>query len=167
MLAVMILVAGVLTRFTAHAPNFTPTIALALFGGVYLPRKYALIVPLAFMMISDVFLGYHHTMPFTWGSVLLISWLGLRLREHKTVPAVIGSSVVSAVLFFLITNFGAWFDLYPLTLDGLKECYVAAVPFFRGTFVGAVVYSVVFFGLYEIVAGRVKNTAWARVLLAS
>jgi hypothetical protein len=167
MLAIIILVAGVLTRFTDHAPNFTPTIALALFGGLYLPRKYALIVPLAFMMISDVFLGYHHTMPFTWGSVLLISLLGLQMRERKNFPLMIGMSIVSAVLFFIITNFGAWFDLYPRTTAGLLECYAAAIPFFRNSFVSAVVYSVVFFGVYELVAGRVKNTAWARVLLAS
>ncbi len=167
MLAVIILIVGVLTRFTDHAPNFTPTIALALFGGVYLPRQYALIVPLAFMMISDLFLGSHATMPFTWGSVLLISWFGLQLREQKNFPRVIGYSVMSAVLFFIVTNFGAWFQLYPLTKTGFVECYVAAIPFFRNTFVSTVVYSVVFFGLYEGVASRVKNTAWARVLLAS
>ncbi len=167
MLAVIILIAGILTRFTDHAPNFTPTIALALFGGVYLPRKYALVVPMAFMMISDIFLGFHATLPFTWSSVLLISWMGLKLRENKNFPRMIGFSVISSVLFFMITNFGAWFQLYPQTAAGLTECYVAAIPFFRNTFVSTVVYSVVFFGVYELVANRVKNTAWARVLLAS
>jgi len=167
MLAIIILIVGVLTRFTDHAPNFTPTIALALFGGVYLPRKFALIVPLVFMMISDMFLGYHHTFPFTWGSVLLISWIGLHIRDNKSLPRMVGFSTLSAVIFFIITNFGAWFDLYPLTPAGLMECYVAAIPFFRNSLASAVVYSIVFFGVYELVASRVKNASWARVLLAS
>ena len=116
MLAGIILLVGILSRFMEHSPNFTPTIALALFGGAYLPRKYTMIIPLAFMMISDIFLGFHFTMPFTWGSVLLISWLGVQLREKKNLPTMLGFGVFSAVLFFIITNFGAWFQLYPLTI---------------------------------------------------
>ena len=167
MLAVIILVLGVLTRFTDHAPNFTPTIALALFGGVYLPRKYALAVPVLFMFISDIFLGFHDTMPFTWGSVFVISLMGIGARERKSFPVFLAGGVASSLLFFVVTNFGAWLGLYPLTWQGFVDCYVAAIPFFRNTFVSTIVYSVVLFGAYEFVASRVRSTRWARVLLAA
>ncbi len=167
MLAIIIVVLGILTRFTDHAPNFTPTIALALFGGVYLPRKYALVVPVLFMFVSDIFLGFHDTMPFTWGSVFVISLIGIWARERKSFPVLLASGVASSILFFVVTNFGAWPTLYPLTWQGFVECYVAAVPFFRNTFVSTVVYSVVLFGVYELIAARVRHTRLARVLLSA
>jgi hypothetical protein len=167
MLAFIILIAGALTRLTDHAPNFTPTIALALFGGVYLPRKYAVVVPVIFMFVSDIFLGFHDTMLYTWGSVFLISLLGWWVRERKSLMVFLGTGVVSSVLFFIVTNFGAWPTLYPLTWQGFVDCYVAAVPFFRNTFVSTILYCAVFYGVYELIAARVRHTRWAGVLLAA
>lgn len=167
MLAIIILTLGILTRFTDHAPNFTPTIALALFGGVYLPRKFALVVPVLFMLISDIFLGFHDTMLFTWGSVVVISLMGIWARERKNAPVLLASGVASSVFFFVVTNLGAWPTLYPLTWQGFVECYVAAIPFFRNTLVSTIVYGVVLFGIYEFVANRVRSTRWAHVLLAA
>ena len=46
--------------------NFAPVGAIALFGGVYLGKKYALWMPLTIMMVSDLFLGYH--------SLILLFW---------------------------------------------------------------------------------------------
>ncbi|MCX5711868.1 MAG: hypothetical protein NTY47_02210, partial [Candidatus Omnitrophica bacterium] len=59
MLALSLIITGILLRFAPHAPNFTPVAAIALFGGAYLNRKYALIVPLVLMVVSDLFLGMH------------------------------------------------------------------------------------------------------------
>lgn len=161
MLAVLILCVGVLTRFTDHSPNFTPTIALALFGGVYLPRKYTVIVPVMFMLLSDLLLGFHNTIFFTWGSVVLISLFGVRLREHKRFSSFLAGGVFSAVLFFIITNLGVWPTLYPMTWQGLAECFVAAIPFFRNTFVSTIIYCAVFYGSYELIASRIRNTRLA------
>jgi hypothetical protein len=47
--------------------------------------------------------------------------------------------MVAPVLFYLISNFAVWLGadrLYPHTLSGLADCYVAAIPFFRGTLAG-------------------------------
>lgn len=167
MLAVLILFAGVLTRFADHAPNFTPTIALALFGGVYLPRKYTVITPVLFMLLSDLILGFHDTMFFTWGSVILISLLGIGLRERNRFSTFLMAGAGSSVLFFVITNLGAWPTLYPLTWQGLAECFVAAIPFFRNTFVSTIMYSVVLYGTYEFIARRVRQSRWANVWLTA
>ena len=43
-------------------PNFAPITAMALFGAVYLDRRYAFIVPLAAMLISDYLLLYINRM---------------------------------------------------------------------------------------------------------
>ena len=39
MLAILLLAFGVISRLIVHLPNFTPVIALALFGGVYLKNS--------------------------------------------------------------------------------------------------------------------------------
>ena len=161
MLAVVILTLAVLSRFIDHAPNFTPTIALALFGGVYLPKKYTIVVPFLFMFLSDLYLGFHDTMFYTWGSVVLISMLGVWMRKYNKFSNFLFAGVGSAIVFFVITNLGAWPTLYPMTWQGLSECFVAAIPFFRNTFVSTVVYSTVLYGTYEIVASQLKTTRWA------
>ena len=167
MLAFLLLLIGIASRFIIHIPNFTPVVALALFSGVYLPKRYAVLFPLTLMIISDLFIGLHETILFTWGSVALISVLGFWTRHHRNPISILSSSLVSAALFFVITNFGTWLmsNLYPLTLDGLKECFILGVPFFRATLLSTIVYSFAIFGLYEFSAVRIKETKLANVLL--
>ncbi|MBM3248009.1 MAG: hypothetical protein FJZ10_01090 [Candidatus Omnitrophica bacterium] len=168
MLAIALIVLGILTRFIPHAPNFNPVIAIALFGGYYLSRKYAVLVPLLLMVLSDIFLGLHNTMLFTWGSVVLISILGITQKKNKSVLNIAGSSLVSAVLFFVVTNFGVWISgWYPYTSKGLADCFIMGIPFFRATLLSTVVYSAVMFGAYELIARRVKNTRFATALLTN
>jgi hypothetical protein len=167
MLAVAILIVGVFSRLVLHAPNFTPVIALALFGGVYLKKRQALYVPIALLAVTDLFLGLHPTMPFTWGSILVISAIGIWLRSRKTTATVLGSSLFSAILFVVVTNFGAWLTMYPHTAEGLRNCYIAAIPFFRNTLLSTLVYSAVTFGLYELIAQRVRNTRFSALLLSA
>jgi len=50
--------------------------AIAIFAGVYLNKKQALIVPLLLMVLSDIFLGMHNVVLFTWGSFVLVTLLG-------------------------------------------------------------------------------------------
>ena len=50
---------AVLARIIPHVPNFTPIAAMALFGGAYLNRRYAILVPLVAMVFSDIFIGFY------------------------------------------------------------------------------------------------------------
>jgi len=167
MLAVCLLVLGIFSRLVMHSWNFTPVIALALFGGVYLKKKQlAIILPLVLFAVTDMILGFHQVMFFTWGSVVLIAAMGLWVQRNKSLTTVLGGGLASAVLFFVVTNFGVWLvsGMCPLTLAGLSECFVLAVPFFRGTLLGTFVYGFVLFGAYEAIAARIKNTKLSHVL---
>ncbi len=148
---VIILFALVL-RLLPHAPNVAPIGAMALFGGAYLNKRYALVVPLVALFISDYFLGFHRTMPFVYGSFLLTGYIGLRLRNNKSALNVLAASLISSLLFFIITNFGVWgvSGLYPKTLTGLAQAYYFAIPFFRNTIIGDLLYTGLFFGSFEI-----------------
>jgi hypothetical protein len=149
-LAVLLIGFAALSRFIPHPPNFAPIAAMALFGGVYLDKRYAFIVPLLAMVLSDIFLGFHSTIPYVYGSFIVTALIGLWLKNHKSVGLIVGASLTSSVLFFIVTNFGVWVSgVYPQTLGGLAACYVAAIPFFRNTVFGDLLYVGVLFGLYE------------------
>ncbi|MFA5093175.1 MAG: DUF6580 family putative transport protein [Candidatus Omnitrophota bacterium] len=166
MLALSLIIIGILFRFIPHAANFTPVAAIALFAGVYLNKKQALVVPLILMVASDLFLGMHNVVIFTWGSFALVTLLGLWAKHHKTFLGIVSTSVASSILFYVITNFGVWaMGWYPQTAKGLLDCYILGLPFLRVFSVATLVYTVVFFGAYELIAAKVRHTKLAKVLL--
>jgi len=63
-------------------------------------------------------------------------------RERKA-GTKIGAALATPFLFYLISNFGVWlFGLgihsqpYAKDLSGLADCFVAGLPFLRGTVIG-------------------------------
>ncbi|MBI4057738.1 hypothetical protein HY405_00230 [Candidatus Microgenomates bacterium] len=148
----IIIVFAILLRLAPHPPNVAPIAAMALFGGVYLNKKYALLAPLAALFVSDLVLGFHNTMPFVYGSFLLTGVIGVWLKNHKNIRYIIAGTFFSSLLFFIITNFGVWLvgKLYPKTFSGLLESYILAIPFFRNTLLGDLFYTGLFFGSYEL-----------------
>ena len=164
MLVLIIITFGILSRVVLHTPNFTPVLALALFGGMYLKGRQAIWVPLALMMVSDLMIGFHDSMLFTWGSIFVISLVGIWLKAYKNWVNVAAVSVISSIFFFLVTNFGAFLSLYPQTWVGLQECYIAAIPFYRSTLVSTVAYSLVLFFAWEFLLSRRENPLLAKVL---
>jgi hypothetical protein len=153
-----LLLFGAAARLLPHPPNVTPVAAIALFGGAALPRRLAWWLPLAIMALSDALIGVHEVILFTWGGFALTTVLGLWLRQRKRPGRILAASVAGSVLFFVVTNFGVWLlgdggRMYPRTLDGLWQCYIAALPFYRNTLLGDVAWSAALFGLYAL-AGR-------------
>jgi hypothetical protein len=137
----------VIMRLVPHPANMTPIAAMALFGGAYFDKKYALVLPLVAMVISDYFLGFHASMPFVYGSILLTGVIGMSLRGKRSVQRVVLASFISSLLFFLITNFGFWLtdSLYPKTVSGQLQAYYYALPFFRNSLIGDMLYTGLFF----------------------
>ena len=136
-------------RLLPHPPNFDPIAALALFAGARIDnRRWAFIVPLAAMVVSDAVIGFHSQLPLVYGVFALIVWMGFALRRRSTPLPVVGASLLASTLFFIVTNFGVWaFDgLYPRSFEGLVACYVAAIPFFGNTAAGGLFYTAVLFG---------------------
>ena len=160
MFAIILIVLGIASRLLPHTSQFTAILAVSMFAGLYLPRWQALALPVAMMIVTDMILGFHDTIAYTWGSMLIISSLGLWIKQHKNFGTVLGGSVCSAVIFFVVTNFGAWLSpLYPHTMAGLKECYIMAIPFFRSAFVSTVAYSLVLYGGYEWLLKRAQGSS--------
>jgi hypothetical protein len=159
------IVFAALSRLLPHAYNFTPLGAIALFGAAYFTdKKWALIVPIAALWISDLLLNnlvysaYYEGFAwftggflFIYGSFALIVVLGYYLLKKISFGRVLGGALGASVIFFVVSNFGVWVasPLYPPTIEGLIMCYTAAIPFFHYTIAGNVVYSAILFGGYE------------------
>lgn len=166
MLAISLIVIGILLRFMPHTANFTPLAAIALFSGAYLNKRLAIIVPLMIVVISDLFLGLHNVVAFTWGSFVLVTVLGFWTKKHKNFSRITLSAVAASVLFYVVTNFGVWaMGWYPQNAKGLLDCYILGLPFLRSFSLATLLYSAVLFGAYELIARLVRDTKLAKVLL--
>ncbi len=155
---VLILLAALL-RIFPHPPNVTPVAALALFGGAYLSRRFALVYPLVIMALSDLVLNPFYGVPpvipesfFVYGSFLITGSLGLWCRSRRSIGILYLATVVSSIQFYLITNFGTWLVgiLYPRTLSGLLQCYIYALPFFRMSLIGDLFWFSILLGGYHL-----------------
>ena len=167
---IVMIVAAAATRLVPHPPNMTSVTALALFGGAYFSdRRLAFVVPLLVLLFSDIILGFYRHMEIPYLSFALIVCIGLRLQQRRTAPRIAGAALLSALVFFIVTNFGVWaFDaLYPKTFAGLVTCYVAAIPFFRNTLFGDLIYTALLFGGFRLLESRFAALREQRVPLSS
>jgi len=147
-----VVLAAVFLRLLPHIPNVSPIAALALFSGVKVPNWKGFILPLIAMGISDYFLGFHTTIPFVYGSFLLIAGIGYLLRNKTSPLKVALGSASGSLLFYIVTNFGVWTSssMYEKSINGLINCYYMGLPFLRNTLIGDLFYVGVFFLGYRL-----------------
>lgn len=161
-----LVIAAALSRLLPHPPNFSPIEAMGLVAGAYLASRWmAMLLPLAAMLLSDVFLGFHSGMPVVYAcmaAIALAAHVGLRGRVGVARVAFFG--LAGASFFFIVTNFTVWLasGMYPPTLAGLIACYVAAIPFFHSQLAGVLVYSALLFGAFGLIRRRLDRAALAR-----
>lgn len=170
LISVALVALAVTVRLLSHdgtlPPNFGAVAAVALFAGAFLPLGWAVGVPLAAMLISDLFIpGDVWAMTVTVYALLaapaLIGRLVKRSGSKGVARAVLvtGSAIGASVLFFVGSNLAVWAfnDYYPATASGLGACFVAALPFFKYTLAGDLVFAGALFGLASL-APRVLPT---------
>lgn len=152
LVALALAVAGVLLRVLPHPDNFAPVAAVALFSGFALPPMLALTVPLVVLVASDIVIGPHDLFWLTWAAFAVVTCLGFWVRRNPTLVRIAAGSVVASVFFFAVSNLGVFLfgRLYPRTWQGLIDCYVMAIPFFRNTLAGDLFFSAVIFGVYVL-----------------
>ena len=129
-------------RYIPHPPNFTPVIAF----GIYIPVIFGFWSIPFFILgyaITDFFIGFHSLLIWTWGSLALISIL---YKFSNGIVSRIGLSLLGAICFFIISNFGVWVgsSFYEPNVQGLIKCYILAIPFFTNTLISTLLFSSLF-----------------------
>ena len=143
------------SRFIPHPPNFTSLIALSFYLPALLGVRFIPALILSFI-ITDFLIGFHATILFTWGSVIIIGLLSkyFVFSIYKR----ISGALIGACIFFLITNFGVWsFGSYGYDLNGLILCFTLALPFFGYTLISTLLFSAVIETIYRFFKLAFKN----------
>ncbi len=153
--ALLLILLGFVSRLLPHPANFAPIAAIALFSGIYLPKKFALIIPLIAMGLSDIILGSYHwqVMLSVYLAFIVTALIGLALKNNKKFYTVLGSTLLASIIFFITTNTAVWAftTMYPHSLNGLWQSYLMALPFFKNSLLGDLFYTGVFVGGMEII----------------
>jgi hypothetical protein len=145
---------GIISRLVPHLPNMTPVGATALFSSAKFGMKKGLIILLLTMLISDVLIGLHPVMWATYGSFMITILIGWWVQKKYSLSRFMTGTLVSSIIFFIITNFAVWLvphGMYAKTLTGLIHCYIMALPFFRNSLIGDFFYGFMFYYGYEVV----------------
>ena len=144
-------------RFVPHPPNATPITAMALFSGAAIyNRALAYLVPLVAMLISDLVIGFHSTIWYVYAGIVITVFIGSTLNQIS-VLRVGAVAIVATIIFFLITNVGAWLhhDMYMHNLNGLLQAYIAGIPFLRNSLIANLIFSyLVFYGFRSLISTK-------------
>jgi hypothetical protein len=169
----IVLVLGL--RFVTRPIAVTSVSAALLYFGARGSRKSAWI-PWALCVVADVVLTrIVYSYPLTWDQLFAWAWyaaalgLGMTLRNSNSWLRIGGTSLVSSLTFFVVSNFAVWASyhtLYAATFQGLVNCYVAAIPFFRHTLAADLIFTAIFFGIPVLLRGSADDLVaapeWAR-----
>tara|TARA_B100000965_G_scaffold280439_1_gene238286 strand:- start:2166 stop:2657 length:492 start_codon:yes stop_codon:yes gene_type:complete len=135
------------SRFVPHPPNFTSLLALSFYVPAFLGFKFIPALVICFIL-TDFFIGFHGTVIFTWGSVILIGIISKFFL--KNIYTRLFGALLGASTFFLITNFGVWaLGSYGYSLEGFILCYTLAIPFFSYSLISTLLFSFIIEVIYS------------------
>jgi hypothetical protein len=150
-LVAFLIALDVMARALPHVPGVWPLAATALFAGRTLRTPaLAVIVPLIAVLLSNVVLAADD-----WRIIMVVcaattlpAFAGMLARRWSGALPVAAVMLSCSLVFFVATNFAVWAfgNLYPLTWQGLVQCYVAALPFLDKTVLGDLFWTGALFG---------------------
>ena len=144
------------SRFVPHPPNFTSLMALSFYIPVFLGIRFLPALIIGFI-ITDLFIGIHNTVIFTWGSVIIIALIS-KYFVKNIFSRVIGA-LTGATIFFIISIFGVWtFGSYGLTINGLIICYTVALPFFAYNLISTFIFSSIIESIYKLKTNFINSS---------
>jgi len=158
--------------------NFSPLAAIALCGGIYLPRRMAVLVPLGALFVSDLFLNRHYGCALV--SVEMISrylalgasiGIGFALRDRARLGTVLPASLLGSLIFYVVTNTSSWLASpgYAKSLSGWLQALTTGLPGYAPTWMflrATVVSDLLFSALFVLCIGAVRAPAAAPELAA-
>ncbi len=143
---------AIFVRLAFHLPNATPITALALVSSLYIGRRWAVIVPLVALFLSDLLIGFYdwRVMLAVYGSFASIGVASMLLRKYPTKLVGAGLTLGSSLFFFLTTNFAVWAfsPWYAKSVAGLLYCYTLGLPFYRDMVLGDMIYVPLLMGVF-------------------
>ena len=173
LLAAILLLAGIFFRVVRvdlapeTLPYFSPLMAAALCGAIFIPGWLGLVVPVVALLVSDAVLNAHYGEPLVSSQLLWtipcyliavgIGWL-LRSRVAGLWPILVGT-LLSSVIFYVVTNTGSWlgFTAYSQNFAGWVQALTTGLPgypptwtFFRNSLAGDLLFAAFFVAVERV-----------------
>lgn len=166
-----------ISRLLPHPYNFTPLGGMAILGAAYFQSTiWKYVVPMVAFYLSDLlvsnvlyasfyadqgFVWFSSHMIWTYGATITIVLFSSLILRRKSFKNILGASLLGAVLFFVISNFGSWIadPIYPKSIGGLTTAFIAGIPFFPATLASTVLYASLGYGVIEYGSARLKQPA--------
>ena len=158
-----------------HIYNLVPVAALGIFSGSVLRNKaQAYLIPLLAMLISDIDIalftntkGFYGVSQFVnYGAIMLVTLMGSAMQRRNVVN-IAGYTLGGSFVFFVLSNFGTFLGgYYGYSFAGFTECFAMAIPFYKSdmawsfffnSFAGDLSFSLIAFGSYHLLAGRLHQ----------
>ncbi|MEO6190426.1 MAG: DUF6580 family putative transport protein [Saprospiraceae bacterium] len=163
------------SRIIPHSPNFTASLAGLIFGGAVLRKSiYAVLLVICYFLADLILnnvnyasdhIGFQWTsQSFYWIYIsLFLTFFISRIFTSKMENPfkIIGLSIGSSLIFYLLTNFGVWLEnlIYIKNTGGLIACFIAGLPFLLNELAGSLFFSCLFFGTYWLYESRQKRSS--------
>lgn len=161
--------------------NFAPVAAVALCGAAYLPRRFAIALPLAMLFLSDLVLNvFHYHQPLLtveivprYFALVLIAGLGFALRGRARLGPLLAASFAGSLIFFVLTNTGSWLyePGYAKTFGGWVQALTTGLPgypptwaFYRNTLLGDLLFTALFVGCMSFQGDKAGVPARGKVV---
>jgi len=153
----LVLLASAFRTVWHIAPNVELVTLATFLSAAYLGWKWAILVPLTIMAITDKSLGTTNIFIFVWSAYLFVGlgdWLVLKkIGKKGLIVKQTMIAFLSSVFFYVFTNVGVWlmdeWGMYTRDLKGLVNCLVMGIPFYRNNFVGNLILVPVGFFIVE------------------
>ncbi len=162
-----LIIIATLSRLFPHPFNFTPMIAIALFGGAYMKNIFqAVALPIHILLITDTIIeiqtgfGFHSGTLLVYVAFASIALASMYLLKKVTLGNLFFASVSGSLFFFLLTNFAFFYPIsavpnpilgqYPHSMIGIVASYEAGLPFLKNQILGDLVYCGLLFGTFAL-----------------
>lgn len=152
---------GVFWRLIETPANFSPLTAIGLFaaGLFWKTNKKFVLVPMAVLFVSDIFLGFYEGWYLNYLSLLIAISLGASIFREMKPKRLVLASLGASTTFFVFSNFFVWLgtSLYSKDFMGLISCYASAIPFYRNALAGDLIFASAFLAVYLLIQNRQKT----------
>jgi len=162
-----------MSRIIPHWPNVTAVAAVAILGGATMRNSLtAVLIPVSAIFVSDLiinnvfystyydsFVLFGESSGWIYAAFILMAVLShFTIKSFKALP-IISVTMISTLLFFVLTNFGSWLHspFYTQDMSGLMLAFEAGLPFLLNSILGNLFFVGVFFYGYSKISERQLN----------
>jgi hypothetical protein len=166
----LVFIAAIYRIIPGRPYGFAPQWAMAIFAGAVIKnRKWALIMPVLSMFISDLLYQLLYMGGLTdmagfysgqWQNYILFAllvFIGFAIKKYNVLN-IATASLTAPIVYFLFSNFIVWSGWdgtrglgRPKTWDGLLMCYTDGIPFLLNSVFATLVFSAILFGSLTLI----------------